>query len=109
MVSIICYTNNTITLEHSYFTSSQLLRQDISSTTIFQSTHDILSGSFYLVCTQLECNKPFDFLDFKINFISFDLFGILDSIPKIKYVESKDKIPSYKTQSFPWISSPTYA
>jgi hypothetical protein len=52
MVSIICYTNNTRTLEHSYFTSSQLLRQDKSSTTIFQSTDDILSGSFYLVCTQ---------------------------------------------------------
>jgi hypothetical protein len=51
MVSIICYTNNTRTLEHSYFTSSQLLRQDNSSTTIFQSTDDILSGSFYLVCT----------------------------------------------------------
>ena len=51
MMSIICYTNNTRTLEHSYFTSSQLLRQDISSTTIFQSTDDILSGLFYLVCT----------------------------------------------------------
>jgi hypothetical protein len=56
MVSIICYTNNTRTLEHSYFTSSQLLRQDNSSITIFQSTDDILSGSFYLVCTHL-CSR----------------------------------------------------
>ena len=53
MVSIICYTNNTRTLEHSYFTSSQLLRQNISSKTIFQSTADVLSGSLYLVCTLL--------------------------------------------------------
>ena len=52
MLSIICYTNNTRTLKHSYFTSSQLLRQDIASTTIFESTNDILSGSFYLVCTR---------------------------------------------------------
>jgi hypothetical protein len=52
MVSIICYTNNTRTLEHSYFTSSQLLRQGNSSKTIFQTTDDVLSGSFYLVCTQ---------------------------------------------------------
>ena len=57
MVSIICYTNNTRTLEHSYFTSSQLLRQDISSTTIFQCTDDILSGSFYLVCTLIVSHK----------------------------------------------------
>jgi hypothetical protein len=54
MVSIICYTNNTRTLKHSYFTSSQLLRQGNSSTTIFQSTDDVLSGSFYLVCTLQE-------------------------------------------------------
>lgn len=57
MVSIICYTNNTRTLEHSYFTSSQLLRQDNSPTTIFQSTDDVLSGSFYLVCTQQVFKK----------------------------------------------------
>ena len=57
MVSIICYTNNIRTLEHSYFTSSQLLRQDISSKTIFQSTDDVLSGSFYLVCTQMSYLK----------------------------------------------------
>jgi hypothetical protein len=54
MVSIICYTNSTRTLEHSYFTSSQLLRQGNSSITIFQSTDDVLSGSFYLVCTRLS-------------------------------------------------------
>jgi hypothetical protein len=51
MVSIICYTNNTRTLEHSYFLSSQLLRQGNSSITIFQSIDDVLSGLFYLVCT----------------------------------------------------------
>jgi hypothetical protein len=51
MVSKICYTNSTRTLEHSYFISSQLLRQGNSSITIFQSTDDVLSGSFYRVCT----------------------------------------------------------
>jgi hypothetical protein len=51
MVSKICYTNSTRTLEHSYFTSFQLLRQGNSSITIFQSTDDVLSGSFYRVCT----------------------------------------------------------
>jgi hypothetical protein len=57
MVSIICYTNSTRTLEHSYFTSSQLLRQGNSSITIFQSTDDVLTGSLYLVCTHLVMSK----------------------------------------------------
>jgi hypothetical protein len=59
MVFIICYTNSTRTLEHSYFTSSQLLRQGNSSITIFQSTDDVLSGSFHLVCTQLLNKSQF--------------------------------------------------
>jgi hypothetical protein len=73
MVFIICYTNNTRTLEHSYFTSSQLLRQDNLSITIFQSIDDILSGSFYLVCTHL-CSRmskqPIELLLVKIKLMS---------------------------------------
>ena len=100
MVSIICYTNNTRTLEHSYFTSSQLLRQDISSKTIFQSTDDILSGSFYLVCTS-AC-KLFaatlttgDVFIFVKRLVHFQLETGKDGCLNLRFGSPKPKCPAH--------------
>jgi hypothetical protein len=97
MVSIICYTNNTRTLEHSHFTSSQLLRQDNSSITIFQNIDDILSGSFYLVCTPISLVSQFH------TRISRSQTMVIIQLP-IQYILLflKDK------QAFKTISQPNY-